>query len=105
MPSLISGSGDSWIKIWKYDSQNKRIFEAFKKKAHQKAVRDVQWKHTYLVEADKYIISCSEVLQSAFRTGQSRYGELRCSRIKSATWSSKKLEISKALSIELISTF
>jgi hypothetical protein len=60
MPQLISASSDSWIKIWKYDYH--KMTELYKKRAHQKAVRDVQWRHTYLVEADKYIISCSEVL-------------------------------------------
>ena len=59
MPQLISGTTDNTIKIWKYE--NSKLTELYCKKAHQKPVRDVQWRHTYLVEAEKYIISCSEV--------------------------------------------
>lgn len=32
----------------------------FKIRAHLKAVRDIQWRNTYL-QSDKFIISCSEV--------------------------------------------
>ena len=59
MPQLISGGSDNCIKIWK--CENSRLIELYKIRAHQKAVRDVQWRHTYLVEAEKHIISCSEV--------------------------------------------
>ena len=57
MPELISGSIDTFIKIWK--CENHKLIGISKWKAHHKAVRDVQWKHTYLVDIQKYIISCS----------------------------------------------
>jgi len=59
MPNLISGSSDCTIKIWKYE--DKQLVELYRLKAHQKALRDVQWRPTYLIESEKLIITCSEV--------------------------------------------
>ena len=46
MPQLISGSSDQTIKIWK--KEGSKLSELHRIKAHLKAVRDVQWRNTYL---------------------------------------------------------
>lgn len=57
---LASCSSDSHIKIWRYEE--KQLIECAKVKAHLKGVREVQWKPNYLVDSERIIISCSEVL-------------------------------------------
>lgn len=68
LPLLASGSSDGTVKLWRYEQG--RLVELYRLSAHQKAVRDVQWKPTYLLDSDRFVITCSEVLMRVGRTGR-----------------------------------
>lgn len=59
-PLLVSGSSDASLKLWRWEGG--RLSELQRIRGHQRAVRDVQWRSTYLFDCDRFVISCSEVL-------------------------------------------
>ena len=67
-PLLITGSSDCWVKLWRWDGS--RLTELHRLRAHQKAVREVQWRPHYLLDSERCVITCSEVGLSRLRTAQ-----------------------------------
>jgi WD40 repeat protein len=59
-PHLVTGSSDSWVKLWKWEGS--RLTELHRLRAHQKAIREVQWRPNYLFDSERFIITCSEVI-------------------------------------------
>ena len=57
-PLLVSGSTDTWIKVWSF--KDRRLNLVNKTKAHHKPIREVQWQPNYLSDSTRHIISCSE---------------------------------------------
>lgn len=56
-PLMVSGSSDLWIKLWRW--QNGKLIELYRHKAHQKPIREVQWRPAYLLDSELFIITCS----------------------------------------------
>lgn len=57
-PLLVSGSSDATVKLWRWEGG--KLIELQRLRAHQRAVREVQWRSTYLFDSDRFIITCSE---------------------------------------------
>lgn len=45
-PLLVSGSSDACVKLWRLD--NGKLIQLQKLRAHQRAIREVQWRSTYV---------------------------------------------------------